>query len=251
MAITRIRHRRGTPTVWTDTNETLGAAEWGIEIAVDGTVRAKIGNGTDAWDDLPYFGEGGGGTMSAAAILAALVTVDGPGSGLNADLLDGVSAGGFETAGAAAAAQTAAIAAAAALVDDLSGVTNAAAARAALGVVDKFPVTFSVSLAVLLSIGQHRIYVEEACVIESVRASVGTAPTGATLIVDVNKNGTTIFTTQSRRPAIAISGFTAVPSGAIEVTALAAGDYLTVDVDQNGSTITGSDLTVTIWLRRA
>jgi hypothetical protein len=41
--------------------------------------------------------------------------------------------------------------------------------------------------------------------VTGVRASVGTAPTGATLIVDVNLAGTTIFTTQASRPAIAIS----------------------------------------------
>jgi len=46
---------------------------------------------------------GGGGSMTGAEILAALLTVDGPGSGLNADLLDGLSSASFETAGAAAA----------------------------------------------------------------------------------------------------------------------------------------------------
>ena len=126
---------------------------------------------------------------------------------------------------------------------------NAAAGLTLIGG-DKFPVTFSVSLAVGVQTGQHRIYAEETLTIEQVRASVGTAPTGSTLIVDVNKNGTTIFTTQGRRPAIAISEFTATPSAAIEVTSLAQGDYLTVDVDQVGSTIAGSDLTVTIVLRR-
>lgn len=80
--------------------------------------------------------------------------------------------------------------------------------------------------------------------ISSVRASVGTAPTGATLIVDVNKNGTTIFTTQANRPAIAISGNTA--TGTPDVTSWASGDYLTVDVDQVGSTVAGSDLTVVV-----
>lgn len=48
-------------------------------------------------------------TMSAAAILAALLTVDGAGSGLDADLLDGQSSAAFEAAGAAATAQAAAV----------------------------------------------------------------------------------------------------------------------------------------------
>jgi hypothetical protein len=41
---------------------------------------------------------GGGGSMTAAEILAELLTVDGPGSGLNADLLDGIGGSGYATA---------------------------------------------------------------------------------------------------------------------------------------------------------
>lgn len=80
-----------------------------------------------------------------------------------------------------------------------------------------------------------------------VRTAVGTAPTGSTILVDVNKNGTTIFTTQGNRPSIAISGFlsaAAVPDAA--AAAYVAGDYVTVEIDQKGSTIAGSDLTVAI-----
>jgi hypothetical protein len=95
----------------------------------------------------------------------------------------------------------------------------------------------------ILSYGM-RLYVPVACTIAHVRASVGTAPTGSALIVDVNKNGTTLFTTQSARPTIAAgtNTVTTVPA----VTALAAGDYLTVDVDQVGSTVAGADLTVQV-----
>ena len=111
--------------------------------------------------------------------------------------------------------------------------------------------TFTKSGAIALLTGTQRFYIEGSWTIVYVRASVGTAPTGASLIVDVNKNGTTIFTTQSRRPTIAASGFTALSGTPIEVTALTTGDYLTVDVDQIGSTIAGSDLTVQIWAVRA
>jgi hypothetical protein len=44
-------------------------------------------------------GSGGGGSMTAADIIAALLTVDGAGSGLDADLLDGQSSAAFATAG--------------------------------------------------------------------------------------------------------------------------------------------------------
>lgn len=77
--------------------------------------------------------------------------------------------------------------------------------------------------------------------------AAGTAPTGADLIVDVNKNGTTIFSTQANRPTIA-AGTNGGVSDTPDVTTLADGDYLTVDIDQVGSTIAGSDVTVGVLL---
>jgi hypothetical protein len=81
--------------------------------------------------------------------------------------------------------------------------------------------------------------------ITKVKLVVKTAPTGAAIIVDVNKNGTTIFTTQANRPQIAISGTTG-DSGTPDVTALAETDKLTIDIDQVGSGTAGADLTVEI-----
>lgn len=78
-----------------------------------------------------------------------------------------------------------------------------------------------------------------------VRIDVSTAPTGAALIVDVNKNGTTIFTTQANRPQCAVSAVTGT-SATPDVTSWAAGETLTVDIDQIGSTVAGGGLTVTI-----
>ena len=81
--------------------------------------------------------------------------------------------------------------------------------------------------------------------IVKVKLVVKTAPTGQAIIVDVNKNGTTIFTTQANRPQIA-AGSTTGDSGTPDVTALAEGDKLTVDVDQVGSGTAGADLTVEV-----
>jgi hypothetical protein len=81
--------------------------------------------------------------------------------------------------------------------------------------------------------------------ITSVRASVGTAPTGASVIVDVHLNGTTIFTTQGNRPTISPGAFTS-GSATPDVTSVAAGDYLTIDIDQVGSTVAGAYLTVQV-----
>jgi len=89
-----------------------------------------------------------------------------------------------------------------------------------------------------------RWYVEQAGTLLTVRASVGTAPTGATIIVDVFKNGTTVFTGGSGRPTIATSGFTA--TGTPAVTSVAAGDYFTISITQVGSTVAGADATVTL-----
>jgi hypothetical protein len=79
--------------------------------------------------------------------------------------------------------------------------------------------------------------------LHSAWVAAGTAPTGADLITDVNKNGTTIFSTQANRPTIA-AGTNGGVADTPDVTTLADGDYLTVDIDQIGSTIAGSDITV-------
>ena len=109
---------------------------------------------------------------------------------------------------------------------------------------------FSVTGTVATTTGKSRVYLEGSYVVETVRAAVNTAPTGASLIVDVNKNGTSIYaTTQANRPTIAASGNSAL-GGTPDTTTFASGDYIQVDVDQVGSTVAGADLTVTIRVRR-
>lgn len=70
-----------------DPTPTLGRVYWNT-----GTSEARIYDGS-AWVSLI-----GGGSMTAAEILAALLTVDGSGSGLDADLLDGQQATAFAQA---------------------------------------------------------------------------------------------------------------------------------------------------------
>jgi hypothetical protein len=85
-----------------------------------------------------------------------------------------------------------------------------------------------------------------------ISARVTTAPTGASILLDVNKNGTTIFTTQANRPAIVASALaTATEVQNMDITTFVAGDYLTIDIDQIGSTIAGSNLTVVVRYRDA
>lgn len=105
--------------------------------------------------------------------------------------------------------------------------------------------TYSVAGPLVAIAGTLRFYVDGSWTITSVRASVGTAPAGASIIVDVQKNGTTIFTTTANRPTIAAAANTGL-SGTPDVTGLVTGDYLTISVLQVGSTTAGSDLIVSI-----
>lgn len=85
-----------------------------------------------------------------------------------------------------------------------------------------------------------------AITIIGVAVSVDTAPTGADLIVDVNRNGTTIFSDQSQRPKVAAAATFGGETFGMTTKTAAAGDRLTVDVDQVGSTVAGAELTVFI-----
>lgn len=67
----------------------------------------------------------------------------------------------------------------------------------------------------------------------SISARLGTAGSTST-IVDINKNGTTIFGTQANRPTFSASGKLATV-GAFSVSTLTTGDYLTCDVDTAGT----------------
>ena len=77
-------------------------------------------------------------------------------------------------------------------------------------------------------------------------AYVKTVNTGASLIIDINKNGTSIWNvTQANRLTIAASDADHYATQtSFDTTSLAEGDLLTLDIDTIGSTIPGSDLTV-------
>lgn len=111
----------------------------------------------------------------------------------------------------------------------------------------QYQMTFSVPGSLTTMTGAARFYLAYATV-TGVCISVGTAPTGAAIIVDVNKNGSTIYTTQADRPEIAVStnvDIFAAPTGGGSY--YGPGDYITVDIDQVGSTVAGADLTVIVY----
>jgi hypothetical protein len=90
-----------------------------------------------------------------------------------------------------------------------------------------------------------------AMTVTSVRASVGTAPTGSTLIVDINENGTSILSTKLSIDATEKTSTTAATPAVLSDSALADDAEITIDIDQIGSTIAGAGLKVTIIGTRA
>jgi hypothetical protein len=75
--------------------------------------------------------------------------------------------------------------------------------------------------------------------IQWVRAMVSEPPVNSDVVLDVNLNGTTIFTTQANRPTIpgdANDSGECVP----DVTTTVDGDYLTLDIDQIGGGVGGA-----------
>jgi hypothetical protein len=103
---------------------------------------------------------------------------------------------------------------------------------------------FTVPGTLSVGTGRAKFYIPGPITLGNVRASVGTAPTGSSIIIDVNKNGSSVFTTNSK-PQI-FAGQTLVSTSTPNITEFTTGDYITVDVDTVGSLNPGMDLTVQI-----
>jgi hypothetical protein len=86
----------------------------------------------------------------------------------------------------------------------------------------------------------HRIV--GARTLSAVRINCNTAPTGATIIVDVKKNGTTIFSTKVSIDATEKTSVTAASAAVLSTTAFADDDEVTWHIDQIGSTVAGKGL---------
>ena len=106
---------------------------------------------------------------------------------------------------------------------------------------------FSLAGAVTVGAGTTRFPIPYASTISGVMATAGTPPTGAALVFDVNVNGTTAFTTQANRPTIADGAQQTDALAVPDVTSLATNDYISVDIDQIGSTVAGSDVVVAVF----
>jgi hypothetical protein len=85
----------------------------------------------------------------------------------------------------------------------------------------------------------------------AVRASVNTAPTGSTLIVDINEAGTSVLGTKLSIDASETSSTTAASAATITDSSLADDAEISIDIDQIGSTVAGAGLKVILSVRRA
>lgn len=102
------------------------------------------------------------------------------------------------------------------------------------------PYYYSGDLAV--TTGAHRLYFPHAVTLASARAAVADPPTGSAASVDLLKNGTSVLAAD-----MSIAAGTNVSSKVTPTTtAMADGDYLTVDITGIGATDPGSYLSVTV-----
>ena len=84
----------------------------------------------------------------------------------------------------------------------------------------------------------------------AVKATVNTAPTGSTLICDINEAGTSVLGTKLSIDASEKTSNTAASAATITDSALANDAEITIDIDQVGSTIAGKGLKVYMKVRR-
>ncbi|MER5643959.1 hypothetical protein [Streptosporangium sp. NPDC002524] len=116
------------------------------------------------------------------------------------------------------------------------------------GAVGAGVLTYSATGEISAGVGSFRLYNDTlaAWTIRSVRATVGVAPTGGPLTVDVHLNDVTIFTTQANRPSIPAGANTSGKVTTMNVTTIPVGGYITIDVDVVGTTTKGSNLVVQV-----
>lgn len=83
-----------------------------------------------------------------------------------------------------------------------------------------------------------------AMTLTGVRATVTTAPTGSTIVVDINEAGTSVLGTKLSIDATEKTSTTAASAATITDSALADDAEITIDIDQVGSTTAGAGLKV-------
>lgn len=82
--------------------------------------------------------------------------------------------------------------------------------------------------------------------ISSIVLTVTTAPTGSAMIVDLNDDGVSMFSTRISIDAGETSSATAAAPYMLASSTIASGSILTVDIDQVGATVAGQRPQLTI-----
>jgi hypothetical protein len=274
-----IQLRRDSAADWTSNNPTLAAGEEGYETD---TLKRKVGDGSTAWNSLaydnaaltdpelaalagltsaanklPYFTGSGTAAVTDLSVFARTILDDADASAARTTL--GVAIG---TDVQAYDGDLGAIAALSPSNDDIiqrkaGAWTNRTMAQLAtdLQSVLKPLQSFDFALSdetTALTTGTAKVTfrMPYAFTVTEVRASVNTAPTGSTLVVDINESGASILSTKLSIDASEFTSTTAATPAVISDTALADDAEITFDIDQIGSTIAGKGLKVSIIGRR-
>ena len=110
--------------------------------------------------------------------------------------------------------------------------------------IEAYVFTFSGPLRVYTGTG--RLYLEGPYSLSNVRLSLGVVA-DRDVIIDIKKNGTSIYSTP---PRLVAGAFTTLANTNVSTATFVKGDYLTLDVVQVGLSQTGTDLTATIRIKR-
>jgi hypothetical protein len=112
------------------------------------------------------------------------------------------------------------------------------------------PFAYKGTLAVTTDADALRAAVITTGTIVKVFAKVRTSPTTQSILIDLHLNGTTIWSTQASRVAIAVAANSGTQT-TFNTTAVTEDDYLTCNIDQVGAGTAGADLTVFVKIRVA
>jgi hypothetical protein len=107
------------------------------------------------------------------------------------------------------------------------------------------------STALTTGTGEIKFRMPFAATLLAVRAAVNTAPTGSTLIVDINEAGVSVLGTKLSIDASELTSTTAASAATITDSSLADDAEISIDIDQIGSTVAGAGLKVSLFVRRA
>jgi len=100
------------------------------------------------------------------------------------------------------------------------------------------------SLATVSGVGNN-IIIPRNCTLEKAIMYVEDTGDSSSTIIDINKNGTTVYTTQGNRPTVAYDSVSHLDDGDTpDVTSLSANDIITIDLDQVAPGSSGLDVVV-------